>query len=733
MSKEDYELLVYYFGENLDEGVYIYDKNLRRILDIIYKTLNNKIITLNEYIGLNNITIFEYLTEEDEKLLRLALGNNYYDNPVNNFLYPEESVKFKILINKLRKQKGIISIINLLDLTDEYYNAVYETLLSLNEEDSMLLVSYLGKDPFIINKNNIVILENSLIDSLLKKIKNKAIEVQPVIKGNEGLSFYRYIDFKDKGRVLDGVNKLSKEEIEIISSVFGYNFLESSVLKEYDYEKWIKLNIVKDNLLTIISKLKTPKNHKTYGFYEYFKVNKEDRFYIEIVLDSLEPYKLEIIKKKYGNNFLNDDVYKNGLISKEFDALILIRKTFKQKVEFLKKQEEENKNYFFDEFLKIDREKYYNVVKANIEDLNEYNKALLVSSFGKHYLDYPLDLRKESQKIQIMNLRGLILKGITINVNLFYDFLGISLEDKEYLEIVVDNLTPLQRLALEERFGKDFLNNPIFIKVGNNVRSTTTETRKKILSDIEKLKNGLSLETKIKLNKQNALFDYLELDYDIDKELVEEAINALPENLKRIIILKFGEYYINNPVDNDIKGMERFLSQAKRKIKDYINFKPKEFYEYIDLTKEDMPYIEKAVKSLSNYRLEILKKKYGNDFLHKVERPRLLSKNESANLWGVKHFLVKKVEELKKKDLDTISLNFNYCFNYLRKYLVISDALILCLYLGVYDRKFMIKEIAFFFGTDEKIMLLKIKEIIGVLKQYQDDNIQKLLLNIDNI
>ena len=78
--------------------------------------------------------------------------------------------------------------------------------------------------------------------------------------------------------------------------------------------------------------------------------------------------------------------------------------------------------------------------------------------------------------------------------------------------------------------------------------------------------------------------------------------------------------------------------------------------------------------------------------------------------------------------------DFDNWFNYLKKYLVVSDALILCLYLGFYIRKFTIQELAILFETNEKTMLLKIKEILETLKQqHEDENIQKLLLNVDNI
>lgn len=723
LFREEHKVLVYYFGINLDEGVdsYIYDKNLREILNIIYKLLNNEVITLKEYLGVDNITIEEYLTEEDRELLRLALGNNYYDNPVNNFLYPEEKVKFRKLIKKLQSLKGVTSIVNILGLTDNYYNAIYEVLLSLTEEEKNLLISYLGKNPFNINKEKVIILENSKIDNLLKKIKNKAIDLQVIVKGNESLAFYRYIGY-NKVKILDGIEKLSKEEIEIISRVFGYNFLECSVLKEYNYENIAKLNMVKENLLTIISKLKTFKTRRIRGFYEYFDIDRKDRFYIKIVLDSLEPHKLEIIKKRYGDNFLDDDSYKSGLTNKEFDVLTLIKKTLKSKIEFLKKQEEENMNYFFDVFLKIDKDVYYDIVKDNIDDLDEYDKKLLVASFGKYYLDYPLEYKKQRERTKIMNIRGKILKGITAGTNFFYNFLGIPLEDKKYLEIIIKNLTPIQRLSLEKRFGDDFLNNPVLNKVDNTVCSETRNAKMRILSDIAKLKDSLAI--KPQEEKNNTLFTYLELDYDKDRLLVEEAINNLPEKLKEIIILKFGEDYINNPLNNDINGKGRTLNRAKQMIRDYVFYKPKEFYECLGLTKEDIPYIEVAVKCLTPYRLEILKKKYGEDFLHKVERSKPLDKSESANIWSTKNYLIKKIEELKKRNIDN-----NY-FNYLKNYLKAKDALILCLYLGFYERKYTIQELAILFEMNEKEMLLKLKEIVETLKQYETENINKLILNI---
>ena len=43
-----------------------------------------------------------------------------------------------------------------------------------------------------------------------------------------------------------------------------------------------------------------------------------------------------------------------------------------------------------------------------------------------------------------------------------------------------------------------------------------------------------------------------------------------------------------------------------------------------------------------------------------------------------------------------------------------------------------LKELSIIFGTNEKVMLLKIKEIISSLKQYQDDNLKKLLLSTGN-
>ena len=694
LTKEEYNLLKYYFGSNLDEGIdtYLHDEKLRKILEKIYASLDYKVLTLKDYLGPFNEDVLNLLDASEKEVLIKSLGNNYLTNPQNNFLYPEERRTFMALITKLKANLGVESIMTYLDLSEDYHGAVYETLLKLSEADSKILVEYLGKDPFSIS-NGIMVKEGSVLANLLNKVKNEAIILKPLAKDSSS-AFYRYLDISKTFhvKVKKAIDNLNANDLEIIYQVFGYNFLENATLRIYNDDKRKKLNVVKDKIIKSIARNdKKASKHNSPGFYEYFHLKKEDLFYIKLALDSFSLSKLEVLQKKYGENFLEEDSHKSSLDQGEYYTLTYLRDNLEKRVEYLKKQAAEKKNYFFDIYLKVDKDKNYDLVRTNIEKLKPDDKNLIITCFGKHYLDYPLNLIKENKRNKLERLRTIILnmdvkkeapksvpvtelpkkkqslplkresRKLQLEGNVFYNYLGVSLTDKEYLESAIKYLTFQDHLFLEKRFGPDFLDNPVYNKVEPYISSRVSAVKSKILKNIDLLKNGKTPNVRKKKSYTgNPFFDYLKLDPQKDKSLVEEAIKHLSEDEQNLIVLGFGEDYLNDPTVHTLNSYDaKCLRVVKKKIRAYTEFKPQEFYEYLGLTEEDKPYIKEAIKKLTPKQLNVLKKKYGDNFLDKVEAPNSLTENEKGCLGQTKKKLVKIVTKLKNTRPE------NYFFAYL--------------------------------------------------------------------
>ena len=143
---------------------------------------------------------------------------------------------------------------------------------------------------------------------------------------------------------------------------------------------------------------------------------------------------------------------------------------------------------------------------------------------------------------------------------------------------------------------------------------------KEQLDENKKIEESTNKKNKIIKSSSKTIYEYFN---DYKKEDVDKALAMLPEDYKQIIELKFGE-----DLDNPLIGVELFGGEVSKfyrvisKIRKYLEkpsdksilsnkHKIKSFYELVgDYSKEDIDLI---VNNLSDYDMEIIRKRYGND------------------------------------------------------------------------------------------------------------------------
>ena len=153
LSFKSQELLHYYFGDNLNRGVFVYDPEIKQVLDSITSVLcmQKRIIIsnfgdivaspLNEELKY----VLYNLNDEEKELLKLGLGSDYIFKPNIYFLYPKKRKEFFALIEKIKKDLEKTPLVETPSLTeieeDPKFQKIYTYLLNFMKSDYALIMT----------------------------------------------------------------------------------------------------------------------------------------------------------------------------------------------------------------------------------------------------------------------------------------------------------------------------------------------------------------------------------------------------------------------------------------------------------------------------------------------------------------------------------------------------------------------------------------------------------------
>ena len=384
-----YKVLVKEYGETYDHFVYPSTLTKKEIsLLNSFKTIiktrlrSNNLNPLNQQRKTRKSSFFDYFDKKDHASV-LEIIEKYRKKNSNYY---------KLLV----KEYG------------ETYDCLVVSSLLNNKEKNQL-------------RNFIQTIRNKLYSNEVKKNEIKTS------KSNRKQSFFDYFDEKDKGFVLEIIEKYKKvnhDYYRILVKEYGKHYdclVVPSVLTEYEKKRlnyFIKniKNKIKNNDWII-----RPQKFKKRSFFDYFDEKDKD-FALEIIEDykKIDHVYYRVLVKEFGKNY--DHLVEPSLLTDlekiylENFRIDIVHKIHEKKATLVSNQ----KQSFFDYF---DQKDYDSVLKIieEYKKLNHEDYKLLVREYGEHYdcLVVPSPLN-DKEKIQLSNFK------MTIKEKLQNDNLSIN-------------------------------------------------------------------------------------------------------------------------------------------------------------------------------------------------------------------------------------------------------------------------------------------------------------------
>ena len=384
-----YKVLVKEYGETYDHFVYPSTLTKKEIsLLNSFKTIiktrlrSNNLNPLNQQRKTRKSSFFDYFDKKDHASV-LEIIEKYRKKNSNYY---------KLLV----KEYG------------ETYDCLVVSSLLNNKEKNQL-------------RNFIQTIRNKLYSNEVKKNEIKTS------KSNRKQSFFDYFDEKDKGFVLEIIEKYKKvnhDYYRILVKEYGKHYdclVVPSVLTEYEKKRlnyFIKniKNKIKNNDWII-----RPQKFKKRSFFDYFDEKDKD-FALEIIEDykKIDHVYYKVLVKEFGKNY--DHLVEPSLLTDlekiylENFRIDIVHKIHEKKATLVSNQ----KQSFFDYF---DQKDYDSVLKIieEYKKLNHEDYKLLVREYGEHYdcLVVPSPLN-DKEKIQLSNFK------MTIKEKLQNDNLSIN-------------------------------------------------------------------------------------------------------------------------------------------------------------------------------------------------------------------------------------------------------------------------------------------------------------------
>ena len=422
---------------------YFDQKDRKSVLKIIgeYKKVNHKYYkvlvkeygeTYDHFVYPSTLTKKEIsLLNSFKTIIKTRLRSNNL-NPLNQQRKTRKSSFFDYF-----DKKDHASVLEIIEKYRKKNSNYYKLLVKEYGEtyDCLLVPSLLNNKEKNQLRNFIQTIRNKLYSNEVKKNEIKTS------KSNRKQSFFDYFDEKDKGFVLEIIEKYKKvnhDYYRILVKEYGKHYdclVVPSVLTEYEKKRlnyFIKniKNKIKNNDWII-----RPQKFKKRSFFDYFDEKDKD-FALEIIEDykKIDHVYYKVLVKEFGKNYdllvepsLLTDLEKIYLENFRID---IVHKIHEKKATLVSNQ----KQSFFDYF---DQKDYDSVLKIieEYKKLNHEDYKLLVREYGEHYdcLVVPSPLN-DKEKIQLSNFKMTIKEKLQ-NDNLSINFVKNetqNLQDKNF-------------------------------------------------------------------------------------------------------------------------------------------------------------------------------------------------------------------------------------------------------------------------------------------------------------
>jgi len=422
---------------------YFDQKDRKSVLKIIgeYKKVNHKYYkvlvkeygeTYDHFVYPSTLTKKEIsLLNSFKTIIKTRLRSNNL-NPLNQQRKTRKSSFFDYF-----DKKDHASVLEIIEKYRKKNSNYYKLLVKEYGEtyDCLVVPSLLNNKEKNQLRNFIQTIRNKLYSNEVKKNEIKTS------KSNRKQSFFDYFDEKDKGFVLEIIEKYKKvnhDYYRILVKEYGKHYdclVVPSVLTEYEKKRlnyFIKniKNKIKNNDWII-----RPQKFKKRSFFDYFDEKDKD-FALEIIEDykKIDHVYYKVLVKEFGKNY--DHLVEPSLLTDlekiylENFRIDIVHKIHEKKATLVSNQ----KQSFFDYF---DQKDYDSVLKIieEYKKLNHEDYKLLVREYGEHYdcLVVPSPLN-DKEKIQLSNFKMTIKEKLQ-NDNLSINFVKNetqNLQDKNF-------------------------------------------------------------------------------------------------------------------------------------------------------------------------------------------------------------------------------------------------------------------------------------------------------------
>ena len=581
--------------------------------------------------------------------------------------------KMKKLLTPIPKSKRTGNAVSLFN----YYNGypkeiVIEALSVLTDEELEIIRTKFGSDyesgvRGALSKGDSVKFNNTITKKILSvlmekqaagEIAKKAAEVIPVKNIQEPAptsgkkyNIYEYFIGYSKEQIISALKLLTEEELKIVRSKFGSDLQsgERGTLSRKEYPKFraidIKLRKILDGTYVERKKSSQPLK-KMYSLYDYFSMYSEEQ--ILLALTYLKEDELELIKKKYGND------YKSGLRgslteieARKMNQSILpkLRRGLEGKLAQKEKEAKETRSLYKD-FSGYEREEIDRILTL----LSDEFIMILKKRYGEDYLTYqrgtlsPSEQRKLNKRILPMMTK--MLSGEEIDISsktpspkkqpkLYSLFDFFEDYEKEKILEALAVLSQDELAIIQKKYGMDFISgragaldkseyNKFTRTIVPKIKSKLTGVTQDMKASIVKSEKKMLRTTKSRKSKTYSLFEYLS---EYTEEQLLAVLPLMPDNEIKIIQKKYGLDYKSGQegaltsreyrmfIATIIPRLKRKLNGTDnvRKVRKTMNEQGKVSL-FVYFSEYEKEKILEALSVLDEAELTLIKKKYGEDY-----------------------------------------------------------------------------------------------------------------------
>ena len=711
-------------------------KSKRSIYDLLSNLTPDKEI-INQAIDM--------LSDEDKEIIRISFGDDLdhpvrgkeYNKEIKDkfygSIYKRLKTQIKHILNpivskkevkKPRPSKTIYELLSNLTLDKEIVN---QAISMLSDKDKKILEICYGTDlehPVKSEEYNREIRDKfygsiyKRLKTQIKNILNPRISKKKEKKSKSFKTIYELFSniTLDKDIVNQAISMLNGEDKKILEICYGSDLDHPVRSKEYDltYRKKLYNNVRKKiatninrilNPISMKAKEKKQKSFKT--IYELLSKSTLDKEIIDQAINMLSDEDKQIIKILFGDDLehpVRGKDYNNEIKNKFYGSVcgklktqikhILNPKTSKK----VKEKKTRPFKTIYELFANITLDK--EIINQAIEMLSNEDKNIIKIYYGDD-LEHPV--RGENYSKEILNkYHGNIRSRIRVNIKhilnpkppkiikekhprsfkTIYELLSKITTDKDLINQAIAMLTDEDKNVIRICYGTD-LEHPAHSEEYNLEyrKKLYNNIRKKIVTNIRRILNPRVSKKKEKHPRKIMTIYELLSKTTTDKTLIDQAIEMLSDEDKKVIRICYGTDLEHPKRSEDFNSIysEKIHRSIRHKIKTNIKHilnpkapkiikekhtrKIKSIYELLESITTNKDIINIAIEMLSDEEKEIIKTYYGDD----LEQPLQVIKHENNISIKFHHYVKPKLKKLIKniinQQVSNKSSNRKYVFN----------------------------------------------------------------------